>query len=59
VFLFMDSDWTDYVDPHTMIRIFLMFWLYFMLFLTDGFVFNDACREIPEYATTNQNTNRR
>jgi hypothetical protein len=39
VFLFMYSDCTNYVDPHTIITIFLMFWLYFMFFLTDGFEF--------------------
>jgi hypothetical protein len=39
VFLFMYSDSTNYVDPHTIIIIFLMFWLYFIFFLTDGFVF--------------------
>jgi hypothetical protein len=38
VFLFMYSDCTNYVDPHTIITIFLMFSLYFMFFLTDGFV---------------------
>jgi hypothetical protein len=40
VFLFMYSDCTNYVDPHTIIAIFLMFWLYFMVFLIDGFVFS-------------------
>jgi hypothetical protein len=39
VFLSMNSDCTNYVDPHTIIRIFLMFWLYFMFFLTDGLYF--------------------
>jgi hypothetical protein len=34
----MYSDCTNYVDPHTIITIFLMFWLYFIFFLTDGFV---------------------
>jgi hypothetical protein len=38
VFLFMYSDCTNYVDPYTIMTIFLMFWLYFMCFLTDGFV---------------------
>jgi hypothetical protein len=38
VFLFMYSDCTNYVDPHTIITIFLMFRLYFMFILTDGFV---------------------
>jgi hypothetical protein len=38
VFLFMYSDCTNYVDPHTIITIFPRFWLYFMFFLTDGFV---------------------
>jgi hypothetical protein len=40
MFLFMYSDWTNYVDPYTIIKIFLMFSLYFMFFLTDGFVFS-------------------
>jgi hypothetical protein len=40
VFLFMSSDCTNYVDPRTIITIFLMFCLYFMFFLTDGFVFS-------------------
>jgi hypothetical protein len=30
--LFMYSDCTNYVDPHSIITIFLMFWLYFMFF---------------------------
>jgi hypothetical protein len=38
VFLSMNSNCTNYVDPHTIIIIFLIFWLYFMFFLTDGFV---------------------
>jgi hypothetical protein len=43
VVLFMYSDCTNYVDPHTIIIIFLRFWLYFMYFLyflTDGFGFS-------------------
>jgi hypothetical protein len=40
MFLFMYFDCTNYVDPHTIITIFLMFWLYFMFFLTDRFVFS-------------------
>jgi hypothetical protein len=39
VFLFLNSDYTNYMDPHTIITIFLMLWLYFMFFLTDAFVF--------------------
>jgi hypothetical protein len=39
VFLFILSDCTNYVDPHTLMKIFLMFWVYFMFFLTDGFGF--------------------
>jgi hypothetical protein len=33
VVLFIYSDCTNYVDPHTIITIFLMFWLYLMFFL--------------------------
>jgi hypothetical protein len=33
VFLFMYSDCTNYVDPHTIITIFLMFWLYLCISL--------------------------
>jgi hypothetical protein len=39
VSLFMYSDCTNYVDPHTIITIFLMLWLYYMFFFTDGFVY--------------------
>jgi hypothetical protein len=39
-FPFMSSDCTNYVDPHTIITIFFMFWLYFMFLLIDGFVFS-------------------
>jgi hypothetical protein len=39
VFLFMYSDCTNYVDPHTIMSIFLILWLYFIFFLTNGFVF--------------------
>jgi hypothetical protein len=38
VFLCMYSDCTNYVDPHTIIQIFLIFWLYFMFLLIDGCV---------------------
>jgi hypothetical protein len=38
VFLSMNSKCTNYVDPHTIITIFVMFWLNCMFFLTDGFV---------------------
>jgi hypothetical protein len=38
VFLVFYSDCTIYVDPHTIILSFLISCLYFMLFLTDGFV---------------------
>jgi hypothetical protein len=33
MFLFMYSDCTNTVDPHMIITIFLIFWLYFMFFL--------------------------
>jgi hypothetical protein len=36
VFLFMYSECTKYVDPHTIITMFLMFWLDLRCFLTDG-----------------------
>jgi hypothetical protein len=31
---------TNYVDSHMIITIFIMFWLYFKFFLTDGFIFS-------------------
>jgi hypothetical protein len=40
VFLFMYSDCTNYVDPHTSMTSFLIFWLYYKFFLTDGFVYS-------------------
>jgi hypothetical protein len=40
VFLFMYSDCSNQLDPHTIITIFLMFWSYFMFFFTDEFVFS-------------------
>jgi hypothetical protein len=40
MFLSMYSDCINTVDPHTIIIIFLIFWLYFMFFLTDVFVFS-------------------
>jgi hypothetical protein len=45
VFLSMYSDCTNYLEPHTIITIFIMFWLYFIFILTDGFVFSvfDSC----------------
>jgi hypothetical protein len=39
VFLFMYSECTNYVDPHMIITICLVYWLYCMFFLTDGFVY--------------------
>jgi hypothetical protein len=39
VFLFMYSDRTNYVDPHTIITIFLMFWLYLCFSLQIDLVF--------------------
>jgi hypothetical protein len=39
MFLFMYSDCTNYVDPHTIITIFLIFGC-ILCFLTDGFVFS-------------------
>jgi hypothetical protein len=45
VFLFIYSDCTTYVDPHTIFNILLMFWLYFIFFITGRFVFSvfDSC----------------
>jgi hypothetical protein len=40
VLLFMYSKCYNYVDPHTIITIFIMFWLYSMFVLIDGFVFS-------------------
>jgi hypothetical protein len=36
---FMYSDYTNYVDPHMITTIFLIYGLYYMIFLIDGFVF--------------------
>jgi hypothetical protein len=45
VFPFMYSECTNYVDPHTIILILLIFKLYFIFFFTDGFIFSvfDSC----------------
>jgi hypothetical protein len=46
VFLVMYSDCTNYVDPHTIITIFLISRLYFMFFYRDSFVlsmFDSRC----------------
>jgi hypothetical protein len=40
VILFMYCYCTNYIDPPRIITIVLMFWLYFIFFLIDGFVFS-------------------
>jgi hypothetical protein len=40
MFLFMYFDYTKTVDPHTIITIVLIFWLYFIFCLSHGFEFS-------------------
>jgi hypothetical protein len=51
VILLLYSDCTNYVDPHPIITIVLMFWLHLMFFLTDGFVLSmfDSCGSHFDY----------